>query len=322
MPRAPVSPRRFACTHEGCSKSFSRSSHLARHLRIHAGNKPFTCAIQGCGRRFNRRDCWREHLRGVHAINDIEEAGCNLPPSYPVAIDHCSNSDLESSLSPAASAMSTMAVPSSPLHFMSAPRSPSPISSYTGSSNSSSSSSHPPSPDYREQQMPAHHHHYPMAVLALSDGPTAAPKPYDDNEHHLSRSIAAGQQSLPNSPALAIAARLPTPALSPAARPIAAALQVQHALSLGSPSMQCPSSSLAAVSPSATPAALSPEQAASSLMALLSLPTPSRSSRHYYATAQRAKDAAAPYPSLTDMAFDATLPPSARRLPLPHAYSF
>ncbi|ORZ33142.1 hypothetical protein BCR44DRAFT_1438837 [Catenaria anguillulae PL171] len=75
---------RFACQHPGCLKSFSRSSHLARHARIHLGAKPFACTVQGCGRRFNRRDCWREHLRGVHGIQALDET--SVPAAYPSAV--------------------------------------------------------------------------------------------------------------------------------------------------------------------------------------------------------------------------------------------
>ncbi|KAI1121249.1 hypothetical protein F5Y10DRAFT_105192 [Nemania abortiva] len=61
--------QRFYCTdYPPCVLSFTRSEHLARHIRKHTGERPFQCH---CSRRFSRLDNLRQHAQTVHVNEDI-----------------------------------------------------------------------------------------------------------------------------------------------------------------------------------------------------------------------------------------------------------
>ncbi|KAL3233787.1 Transcriptional regulator NRG1 [Nakaseomyces bracarensis] len=55
------SRRRYIC--KVCSKGFTTSGHLARHNRIHTGEKRHVCPFEGCNQRFNRHDNCLQHYR-------------------------------------------------------------------------------------------------------------------------------------------------------------------------------------------------------------------------------------------------------------------
>jgi uncharacterized Zn-finger protein len=48
------SKRRYECA--TCGKTFTTSGHVARHNRIHTGEKNFQCPEAGCAQRFSRQD--------------------------------------------------------------------------------------------------------------------------------------------------------------------------------------------------------------------------------------------------------------------------
>ncbi|KAJ7076736.1 hypothetical protein B0H15DRAFT_790274, partial [Mycena belliarum] len=61
----PAPAKTFQCRGFGeCRMVFSRSEHLARHVRKHTGERPFTCH---CAKQFSRLDNLRQHAQTVHA---------------------------------------------------------------------------------------------------------------------------------------------------------------------------------------------------------------------------------------------------------------
>ncbi|EPQ50730.1 hypothetical protein GLOTRDRAFT_123536 [Gloeophyllum trabeum ATCC 11539] len=66
----PAPAKTFQCRGFGdCRMVFSRSEHLARHIRKHTGERPFTCH---CGKQFSRLDNLRQHAQTVHADKQEE----------------------------------------------------------------------------------------------------------------------------------------------------------------------------------------------------------------------------------------------------------
>lgn len=79
--------KKFHCHVEACGKSFTTSGHLARHNRIHTGERRFQCPVTECAARFSRHDNLTTHIK-THDNKARLSRRCSSRTATSCASDH------------------------------------------------------------------------------------------------------------------------------------------------------------------------------------------------------------------------------------------
>ncbi|KAG0739736.1 hypothetical protein G6F57_009114 [Rhizopus arrhizus] len=175
------SKRKYHCAEPGCHKSFTTSGHLARHNRIHTGEKNFHCLHPGCPSRFSRQDNMMQHYR-THLSQKARRQQQQLkkPAQKPSSPFYCHSNEGMKLARPMTRPRRSITMPSLPYPMFDArqqdrpsvrPRRALSTSSTCSSSSSFISSSHP-SPQFNQMLPPLSYlyqqHYQPVELSQFS----------------------------------------------------------------------------------------------------------------------------------------------------------
>ncbi|KAF9104598.1 hypothetical protein BGX27_010020 [Mortierella sp. AM989] len=109
----PKPQKSHRCPWPNCHKTFTRSAHLARHVRSHGGERPYACPQEGCGKHFSRSDVLKEHIR-IHDVNKVRKRKAKTLEQQQKGPKKSKNASDEMSMSRSPSVQSLSAPPSDP----------------------------------------------------------------------------------------------------------------------------------------------------------------------------------------------------------------
>ncbi|KZT60835.1 hypothetical protein CALCODRAFT_85921 [Calocera cornea HHB12733] len=102
--------RRFCCG--TCGKDFSTSGHLARHIRVHTGERNHPCPFPGCNARCSRQDNLVQHFR-VHMPREERRANST---AVRAELQKCLQSAGQSLNGPSSDSFSSHGATPTPMH--------------------------------------------------------------------------------------------------------------------------------------------------------------------------------------------------------------
>ncbi|KAF9351599.1 hypothetical protein BGX26_010428 [Mortierella sp. AD094] len=109
----PKPQKSHRCPWANCNKTFTRSAHLARHVRSHGGERPYACPQEGCGKHFSRSDVLKEHIR-IHDVNKVRKRKAKTLDQQQKGPKKSKNASGEISMSRSPSVQSMSVPPSDP----------------------------------------------------------------------------------------------------------------------------------------------------------------------------------------------------------------